>query len=95
MSTQSISTYYLPRFYQFKSLEIYPLSSTPDFIRGNCLGISILDFGALAAAYLADELLLLHINSLVIVWNLVQDTWAKFDIGEREDAKPVRRNYSG
>jgi hypothetical protein len=54
-----------------------------------------LDFGALAAAYLADELLLLHINSLVIVWNLVQDTWAKFDIGEREDAKPVRRNYSG
>ena len=49
----------------------------------------------LGTTYLADELLLLHIGSVVVVWNLVQDTWAKLDIGEREDAQTVCRKNCG
>jgi hypothetical protein len=92
---QAVDSLVLARYYQIEALDIYPLSSAPEFIRRNSLIIAMSDIDALGAAFLADDILLLHINSVIVVWNLVQDTLARVNIGERSDAQPVGPLHKG
>jgi hypothetical protein len=89
----AIDSFVLTRWHgKIDVFDIYPLSTSPKFTHVNSLVITI-SASEGVATHLADELLLLHVSSTVIVWNVVQDTRAKFDIGDRTDSQPVRGKY--